>query len=177
MGAEYTIREATAADVELAVRFRSYMTGGVPQGTVENYEARVRALYEAGYAEGSIVHYFAESPAGEPIASAGALLKSDFPYCLFAPGYYGWIIDVYTRPGWRGRGIAGALLAKANEWLKRKGAYESRLLACGEKPRALYARHGYRSTWEMSLNMNPAVLTFNELIDRQEHTSNEENQK
>lgn len=165
---EYPIREATINDVDLAVRFRLYSSGGVPESTVRNYVEKVRELYTRKYKDGSIVHYFAYNGEGKPIASVGALLKSDFPYCLFEPTRYGWIIDVYTSPEYRGRKIASTLLKKTHEWLKSKGIYESKLLACGKKPQELYAKLGYRPTWEMSLNLKPDVLTFNEIIDRKD---------
>ena len=167
MNKPYTIRQATAEDIPLAVQFRWLLFG--PDGketAIPHIRQTVTRLYTEAYRNDRITHFFAYSEDGQPIACAGAILKDDFPYCLFTPGYYGWIIDVYTDPAYRGNGIATALLKVTHAWLQQKGAYESKLIAVGDKPQALYARLGYRKTWEMSFNLNPAQETYNEMIDR-----------
>jgi GNAT superfamily N-acetyltransferase len=166
MSVEYTIRQNTIADVELAVAFRWLCFGGSgKEEAIEHIRKEVTRRYTTEYQNDNIVHFFAYNSDSEPIASVGALIKTDFPYYLFKPGYYGWIIDVYTRPEYRGNGIASTLLEKTHQWLLSKGVYESKLLAGGKKPRELYAKHGYQSTWEMSLNLRPLQQrTYHEII-------------
>ncbi|MFP3091496.1 GNAT family N-acetyltransferase [Treponema sp. TIM-1] len=164
----YTIRQGTLKDVDLAVAFRWLMFGDSgKEEAIDHIRQEVRARYMAEYHNGSIVHFFAMNHENEAIASAGALIKSDFPYCLFKPGYYGWIIDVYTKPEYRGNGIARALLEKNHLWLKEKGAIEARLIAVGKKPQELYQKIGYRPTWEMSLSLCPGRNTYNDIITRE----------
>jgi GNAT superfamily N-acetyltransferase len=168
MAVEYTIRQGTIEDVELAITFR-WLTFGASgkEEAIEHIRREVRRRYTQEYQDGNIVHFFAINQNEEPIACVGALIKTDFPYYLFKPGYYGWIIDVYTYPEYRGKKIASTLLEKTHQWLLSKGACEARLIAAGKKPQELYARHGYRSTWEMSLTLNPNMPTYNDMLDRE----------
>jgi GNAT superfamily N-acetyltransferase len=168
MGILYTIRQGTIEDVELAVAFRWLMfNGSGKEEAVEHIRREVSERYRTEYQNDSIIHFFAINTENEPVASAGAIIKSDFPYCFFKPGYYGWIIDVYTRPEYRGNGIARALIDKNHQWLKAKGAIEARLIAVGKKPQELYEKIGYRTTWEMSFNLCPGKRTYNDLISQE----------
>ena len=97
------------------------------------------------------------------MAIAGALIKNDFPYYLFKPGFYGWIIDVYTEPDYRGRKLATKLIDLTQEWLKKKGVKEAKLIASGSEARKLYEKLDYKATWEMSRNLS-GIPTFNEYI-------------
>ncbi|MDR1148613.1 MAG: GNAT family N-acetyltransferase [Spirochaetaceae bacterium] len=164
----YTIRQGSIGDVELAVAFRWLMFGGSgKEEAVEHIRREVTERYRTEYQNDGIIHFFAINTENEPVASAGAIIKSDFPYCFFKPGYYGWIIDVYTRPEYRGNGIARALIDKTHQWLKAKGAIEARLIAVGKKPQELYEKIGYRATWEMSFNLCPGKRTYNDLISQE----------
>jgi GNAT superfamily N-acetyltransferase len=166
----YKIRQGTIADVELAINFRWLAFGGLgKEEAIEHIRKEVTRRYSEEYQNDRIVHFFAHTTDGEPIASVGAIIKDDFPYYLFKPGYYGWIIDVFTKPEHRGRGIASALLEKTHQWLRSKGAIESKLIAVGKKPQELYAKHGYTPTWEMSLNLSPTHRTYNDLITQESH--------
>ncbi len=164
MSITYEIREA--ADIELAIQFRLHTAEKMPEAPSKASIEQAHQIYAEAYRNGSIVHYFAFNQQGEAIASAGALLKTDFPYLFSKPGQYGWIIDVYTKPPYRGNGLARQLIERSNNWLRQKGIYESKLIAYGKKPQKIYEQLGYRPTWEMSLNLNPDVPTLNEQIDQ-----------
>lgn len=162
------IRQGTIDDVELAVKFR-WLTFGDSgkEEAIEHIRKEVTRRYTEEYRNDRIVHFFAYNQKGEAVACVGAILKDDFPYYLFKPGYYGWIIDVYTDPEYRGQKIATKLLEKTHEWILSKGAFESKLIAIGSEARELYGKIGYRPTWEMSLNLKPEVFkTYNEMIDK-----------
>lgn len=168
MSEEITIRQGTVDDVELAVKFR-WLTFGDSgkEEAIEHIRKEVTRRYTEEYQNDRIVHFFAYNQKGEAVACVGAILKDDFPYYLFKPGYYGWIIDVYTYPEYRGKKIATKLLAKTHEWILSKGAFESKLIAGGPKAKELYEKNGYRLTWELSLNLKPEEFrTYNEIIDR-----------
>jgi GNAT superfamily N-acetyltransferase len=168
MGVSYSIRQGTIGDVELALAFRWLMFGNSgKEEAIEHIRREVTERYRMEYQNDRIVHFFAVNAKNEAVASAGALIKADFPYCFFKPGYYGWILDVYTMPEYRGNGIARELLEKAHQWLRAKGAIEARLIAAGKKPYKLYEKMGYRSTWEMSLTLCPEQRTYNDIITRE----------
>lgn len=163
----FTFRPVEEKDISLAINFRKvlFKEMGIPdESLVENAYDIILKLYTKELKEGRIRHFIAYNPKNEPVGIAGAILKNDFPYCLFRPGYYGWIIDVYTVPQYRGEKIATKLLELTNQWLNEKGIHESKLIAAGSNARILYERLGYKATWEMSLNLSNDK-TYNELID------------
>ena len=168
MSIDFTVRKARIEDVDIALYFRNQLfleMGSEEEEMIENADEEIRSRYLEEYQQESICHYIAYNASNQPIGIVGALIKRDFPYYLFAPGYYGWIIDVYTKPGYRGGKIATTLLQRTHEWLFSKGVYESKLLAFGKKPKELYEKLGYHSTWEMSLNLTDNHKTYNQIID------------
>ena len=164
----YAFRESTASDIPSALEMRAKLfreMGVAPGAFLDGSSEKLRETYESAYRDGEIIHYFAYS-GGEIASVAGALIKRDFPYCFFKPGHYGWIIDVFTEPGHRGRGLASKLMEMTHVWLVSKGAFEAKLISAGAGPRRIYERLGYRPTWEMSLNLgNSGAPTYNEYID------------
>ncbi len=163
----FIIEEANLEDIPQIVEFRRalFKEMGVPDSSfVEDVYGVVAKYYTEEFTKGSIRHFIAYD--GKlPVAIAGALIKNDFPYYLFKPGYYGWIIDVYTKPGYRGRQLASRLIEETHRWLTDKGIWEAKLIASGSEARRLYDKLGYRATWEMSLNLSGGS-TFNEYIDQ-----------
>ena len=154
-------------DIPLALKLRKHLFDemGIPDTALidGSYDVLVERYNEEFDAE-NIRHFIAYDRNHEPLAIAGALIKSDFPYYLFKPGYYGWIIDVYTVPRYRGKGLASKLMELTARWLIGKGARETKLIAAGSAARRLYERLGYRATWEMSMNLSGSK-TYNEFID------------
>lgn len=163
----FTIEKATEKDVALALSLRRklFHEMGVPDtALLDNVKDVLDTLYREAYRRDEIVHFIAYDEDGNPVAIAGALLKQDFPYLLFKPGYYGWIIDVYTDPAYRGQKLASRLLEKTHDWLREKGVQEAKLISAGADARRLYQKIGYRPTWEMSFNLTEEP-TYNEMID------------
>jgi GNAT superfamily N-acetyltransferase len=158
---------AKKQDIPLALNFRKILFDemGVPENSLidDCYEVLLN-LYQEEFTRGRIQHFIAYNGEQEPVAITGALLKTDFPYYLFKPGYYGWIIDVYTVPQYRGRRLSSQLLQLTHQWLITKGVQEAKLIAVGSHAQRLYERLGYRATWEMSINLS-GNKTYNELID------------
>ena len=164
---EFDVRTGSAEDIDLIVDFRKKLfteMGVGDESFIENSWAEVRSRYLDELKKDRIRHYIAYNRDNVPVSIAGTLLKSDFPYYLFKPGFYGWIIDVYTVPEYRGKGLADRLMQYNHQWIKDKGGYESKLIASGIEARKLYEREGYTPTWELSLNLTD-TKTFNNLID------------
>ena len=164
---DFSFAPAEQQDIPLALNFRRLLFDEmrVPENSLidDCYEILLN-LYQEEFARGRIQHFIAYNREQEPVAIAGALLKMDFPYYLFKPGYYGWMIDVYTIPHYRGKKLASRLLELTQQWLIAKGVQEAKLIAVGSHAKRLYERLGYRATWEMSINLS-GNKTYNELID------------
>ncbi len=164
---EIRIVTAKKEEVPVIVELRKILFEdmGVPESSFINdvYKVITRDYFKE-YEQGRIQHYLAYD-GDQPVAIAGALIKQDFPYYLFLPGKYGWIVDVYTKPEYRGKKLASKLIELSHLWLKEQGVQESKLIASGSKARELYSRIGYRPTWEMSYNLSDQP-TYNEYIDQ-----------
>jgi GNAT superfamily N-acetyltransferase len=164
---ELRIASAGQEDIPVIVELRKilFQEMGVPDSTfIDHVYDVVTEDYSREYESGRIQHFLAYD-GKQPVAIAGALIKSDFPYYLFTPGRYGWIVDVYTKPEYRGRQLATKLIEKSHQWLVDQGIQESKLIASGSQARRLYSKIGYRPTWEMSLNLSDQP-TYNEYIDQ-----------
>lgn len=165
---------AGKSDIPLALKFRKHLfdeMGILETALIDGSYDVLFERYNEEFDAGNIRHFIAFDSDNEPLAIAGALIKSDFPYYLFKPGYYGWIIDVYTVPQHRGKGLASRLMKLTAQWLIGKGAYEAKLIAAGSAARRLYERLGYRATWEMSINLS-GEKTYNEFIDSRNDENN-----
>ncbi len=164
---EFSVRTATSDDIELVINFRKLLFKEMEiseESFIENPWDEIRSLYLKELKEDRVRHFIAYTKDNVPVSIAGTLLKSDFPYYLFKPGFYGWIIDVYTVPDYRGNGLADRLMQYNHQWIKDKGGFESKLIASGADARKLYEREGYKPTWELSLSLTD-TKTYNNLID------------
>lgn len=163
----FTFIPAEKEDIPLALQFRRclFEEMGVPEtALIDDSYGVLHKVYNEEFKAEKIRHFIAYDKNNQPLAIAGALIKNDFPYYLFKPGYYGWIIDVYTVPQYRGKGLASSLMTLTVQWLISKGVREAKLIAAGSAARRLYERLGYRATWEMSINLS-GEKTYNEFID------------
>ena len=164
---DFCFAPAEKWDIALALNFRKALFDemGVPEKSlIEGCYDVLFDLYQEEFEQGRIQHFIAYNREHEPVAIAGSLLKTDFRYSLFKPGYYGWIIDVYTLPKYRGKKLASQLLKLTQQWLIAKGVQEAKLIAAGSSARRVYERLGYRATWDMSINLS-GDKTYNEFID------------
>ena len=151
MDIEYGV--ATLAELPRIVEMKMAMFDEAGHRDLLNDNAISLVLndYERVYREGIAAHFVARDN-GEIIASAGAFIKSDLPFCYFDPAIYGFIGDVFTEKAYRGRGISTVLNKDALKWLKIKGVLMVRLLA-SEAGRPIYERLGFQPTDEMALKL------------------------
>lgn len=71
---------------------------------------------------------------------------------LLLPAFFrrrrrGYIQDVYTREGYRGRGVGRAMLARIEAWLRRQGVWRAELTVAAGNPQAqaFWEQAGYRT--------------------------------
>jgi len=140
---------ATVEDLPRLVAMKLAMFAEAGRGALlaPNVANAIRADYEDFYAKDLARHFVARTNESI-VASVGAFLKSDLPFCYFAPPHYGFIGDVFTEPAYRGRGLATALNEEAIRWLRAKGVTMVRLLA-SEAGRPMYEKLGFRASDEM----------------------------
>jgi GNAT superfamily N-acetyltransferase len=113
---------------------------------------RILSSYRELYTCNRAAHFLAVRD-GRIVGMAGAFIKSDIPYCYFAPPLYGFIGDVYTIPEHRRRGLARMLSRRALDWLRSQPVAAVRLLA-SPQGRAIYEELGFTPSDEMVLSFD-----------------------
>ena len=163
MSAALNVRAATAADAGILARHRAEMfrdMGEVAPGTYDALVAASRAFFEQTVAAGMYRGWLATDPATQTVvAGVGLMLRERLPRPDRASGAVearaeGYVLNVYTEPAWRRRGVARRLMDELIAWAK---AHEiGRLtLHASAQGHGLYERLGFRATNEMRLVLGP----------------------
>jgi GNAT superfamily N-acetyltransferase len=138
-------RKATSDDIAALVRMRwEFVTdGAAPDGeTCEQFDAACTAFLERALTSGRWVVWVAEER-GEIRSHIYLQRIEKVPKPGRAHDAYAYMTNVYTRPGFRGRGIGGQLLREACRWAKEAGM-EFIIVWPSEESRGFYAREGFR---------------------------------
>lgn len=154
----FRIRLATIADAETIASHRARMFRDMGQLTEEAFQVlrlKSRERIEQDMRAGSYVSWLA-SLAGAPnqlIAGAGIQLRRVPPHptanpAEIADGRHGVIVNVFTEPEWRRRGLAAFLLRQIIDWA-RVQKLDRLLLHASKEGRSLYERLGFVATNEM----------------------------
>lgn len=147
----WSIRRATADDIEDLVRLRLAMMAEIAGHDGEEAEFEgAGALAEANrfymreaMPAGEFVAYVAES-GGEIKATSGLRIYRMAPHPGNLKGVSAYVLNMYTLPEWRGRGLASALLARVVEHARDSGATSVSLRAT-DAGRPVYERFGFVS--------------------------------
>lgn len=153
---KFIIKPAKEKDIPIILKFREALfeeSGYSDDSFVNDSKNHLKTFYEEKYRLNKMQHFIAYNSKGEPAAVVGSLLKEDFPYFLFKPGFYGWIIDAYTEPEYRKRGIASKLLEDNVQWLKEKGVSNIKLIAFSEEAIKIYKKAGFSDVNVMELQL------------------------
>jgi GNAT superfamily N-acetyltransferase len=159
-----TVRAATVADAGTIGRHRAAMfrdmarTAG-PAAEAALAEATADYLAEAIPA-GVYAGWLALAPDGAVVGGAGVQVRPIVP----RPGPVGGVLtapqalllNVYTEPAWRRRGIAERLVRAALDWADARGV-SGVVLHASDAGRALYERLGFLPTNEMAYHGAPVV--------------------
>lgn len=164
-----SIRAATAADVGLIVRLRTefmrelraqhHVALDAPDVLAEATTAYLERAIPSGQYRG----WLAETDEGDVVAMVGCFFFERPP--MERPGLVreGRIVNVYTRPTWRGQGLARRLLDEAIAFARANAVRRLRLGA-SEQARPLYESLGFRPVMaEMELPLGtPATQVTQE---------------
>ncbi|MDF1504428.1 GNAT family N-acetyltransferase [Roseisolibacter sp. H3M3-2] len=155
---EFVLRLAGASDVRLIAEHRAAMWADMGQLHPDAVAAMVdetAARLGPALAEGRYVGWLLESAAhpGRVVAGAGVLLREQLPFPVDGGravrfGEQGLVINVYTDPAWRRRGLAERLMRALLAWAETRGL-SSVILHASDDGRPLYERLGFRGTNEM----------------------------
>lgn len=159
----FRIRRATIADTEIIAGHRARMfeeMGDVPPGIFAEFRDKVRDYLRSGLTSGEYLGWLA-IPADDPekiIGGAGAQLRRVLPHPFTTPqgeitvaeGRHAIVLNVFTEPEWRRRGVAGQLMEQVIRWSQEAGI-ERLVLHASDDGRALYEKLGFVATNEMRL--------------------------
>lgn len=153
----YTVRPAVVSDAAVIARHRVAMfrdMGQVPTDELgaQLLQASTSAL-EALLREGSYIGYLAVAEDQQVIGGAGAHVRPQLPRISRDGTYVATrpvplLVNVYTEPQCRRRGIARALVVELMRWATEQGV-DQVVLHASDEGRPLYAALGFAATNEM----------------------------
>lgn len=149
------IKQLQEADLDLVLdyRLRMMVEAGGDHLLADDWRPLTWKLYATGYREGISAH-FGWVEEGQVVATAGVMIRDDYPYFTFKARRYGWIMDVYVLPAYRRRGIAKSLTEHTLAWLRAHGVGVARLIASDEARKAgLYERIGFEFGNDMKMRL------------------------
>ena len=163
MSERFTIRLATPADVDAIAQHRARMfeeMGEVPPEAFEILRTKSRERLRGLLTRGEYIGWLA-IPAQNPetiAGRAGVQLREVLPHPLpdaregnkIADGRHAIILNVFTEPDWRRRGLAVLLLQTIIDWARAE-RLDRLVLHASEAGRSLYERLGFVGTNEMRL--------------------------
>jgi len=156
MPPEILIREATPGDIAEIIHHRQAMFEDMGVGDSSSLAAMLAAsepYLRRAISEGTFRGWLAVAASGE-IAGGGAVVISFSPPHPWDVGTRrASILNLYTHPDFRRRGIARLLMQTMIEWCKREG-FGSISLHASQFGRPLYAELGFQPTNEMRLKLH-----------------------
>ena len=161
MSRSFIVRLATSADADTIARHRARMfqdMGEVPPNLFEEFRGKSRDRLHEVLTRGEYIGWLA-SPESNPkiiVGGAGLQLHQVLPHPSahssegidIAEGRHGIIINVFTEPEWRRRGVAALLLKQIIGW-SRQNHLERLTLHASPEGRSLYERLGFVTSNEM----------------------------
>jgi len=129
----YTVRDATAADIDTLVAFT--LQEAREAESYEANEAAVRRGVEGAFGERPFAMYWMAECERQPVGSVSVVKE----WSNFRGGQYWWIQSVFIIPEHRGTGLIQLLVDHVTSVARAAGALDLRLYAHGSNERALHA--------------------------------------
>jgi len=157
---EFVIARATTEDAPVIARHRARMfqdMGEIPATMFDDFVAASQAWTERALASGEYLGWFA-IPKNQPdriVAGAGVQVRQVPPHpCrparegVFAKGRHAIVLNVFTEPEWRKRGVARLLMDEIVRWAQAE-KIDGLVLHASPLARSLYEKMGFVATNEM----------------------------
>jgi len=152
MDEDLRIRRATPSDLGLIMRqrFDMFREMGSSEDELAAMMRSGEPHFAQGLADGNYQGWFFEDEEGLVAAGGGVNLIEYHPGPLDPTPRRPWIVNVYTEPAYRRRGLARRLMEAMIEWCRERG-YHSINLHASPYGRPLYQSMGFEPTNEMRL--------------------------
>jgi GNAT superfamily N-acetyltransferase len=140
---EITYRETTVADIDLLARLRLAFLAEfhATDDRDPNLLAAARDYFAAAVPRGDFIGFFAESD-GQVVGVGGMVINRLPPSTTNFPGREAYIVNMYTHPAWRGRGIAARIVALLTERARQEKCRRA-ILRAVPQARPIYTRAGF----------------------------------
>ncbi|NHJ46716.1 MAG: GNAT family N-acetyltransferase [Asgard group archaeon] len=142
----YSLRKATLDDIETLVDFRIEFLKDIqemPSGkNLENFKDNLRNFFINRMRSDEFIAWLAIIEK-EVIATSGLSFLQRPPHFGNLTGYFAYIMNMYTKPEWRRKGIGSALLEKIFGEIKKKGI-KSVVLHATPIGQPLYEKYGFK---------------------------------
>ena len=143
-----TIRRATLADREAFIRLRLALFRDLGELRDEAETPAITAILDRYFAEelppGRFHAWFALDDRGEAIGSGGLIFVQKPPMPSNDTGREAYLMNMYTAPAWRGRGVAKQIVGAILEFARETGISTVRLHA-SVPGRPVYERVGFKA--------------------------------
>jgi GNAT superfamily N-acetyltransferase len=137
-----TYRKAGMCDIPELMRLRAEFLAGVNgRAAPEAYEGNLREYLETALADGGFAAWLAEED-GRVVATSGVCFYRIAPNFTNPTGRIAYIVNMYTIPACRRRGLASELLGRLIEEARARGCGKLALNAT-EEGRKVYEKFGF----------------------------------
>jgi len=147
----FTVRLATASDIDVLVRQRHLMFEDMRPRTEEEHrigDAAYRKWALRKMRKGLLRCFIVTDGKGEVAGGGGVWLREVQP----SPGHDArlmpYLLSMFTDPKFRRKGVATLVVREAERWARENGYSEMNLHA-SRKGRKVYAKLGWKRSWEM----------------------------
>ena len=152
-----TLRAGTLADVPTIVAHRRAMfseMGHVNRAELDQMDENFEEWVTEKLERGEYHNWFLTDEQDRIVAGAGVWLIPDYPpNPNDASTRRGLVLNVYTEPGYRKRGLARRLMATVMDWCREQGL-KTLILHASDEARPLYESLGFRQTGEMRIQLS-----------------------
>ena len=145
-----TVRHIGPADAGTVTRHRHRMfveAGKPDDAALAAMSAAFLPWVQAKLENGGYFGWFAEA-GGAVVSGIGMMVLEWPPHPLHLEPLRGYILNVYTEPAWRGRGLAVRLTRLAQDAAVERGLHLT-ILHATEMGKPLYTKLGFKGTNEM----------------------------
>ena len=143
-----SVRQAGVEDIDVLVKLRiafvEELKTGEPAVSADEFAASVRESILSMTAAGDLVSWLAEVD-GEPVGVSMVAFQHRPPSYSNVTGVEAYVMNVYTAPEWRGRGIATRLVGTLLGHVRSTDARVASLHAT-EQGRSVYEKLGFKAT-------------------------------
>jgi len=142
----YLLRKANLDDIDELIEFRIHFLKEIQDypsdEEIETFINSLKDFFLEKMKSNEFVAWLAESNKNI-IATSGLSFLQKPPHFINMTGKFAYIMNMYTRPEWRRKGIASKLLERLFEEIKQNGI-QSVVLHATPTGRPLYEKYGFR---------------------------------